>query len=217
MQQSEDFLVGYARVSTDEQDLGAQVKSLRGAGIPIERIFKEHISGGAKRLPQRDKALKMASRPGGVLCVVRLDRLGRSMRDLVKIMDHMRDVGGAVRTLDGLNTKQKGVGRFTLMILAAAAEFERELASIRTQENMAARKLDGAKYGPKLKLTPQVVAAIKADLLRRGEDGRPVYNVEDVARLHSVSPSSINKHEQLSKIRTKMKVTRAGRPPRVRK
>lgn len=216
MQQSDDdFMIGYARVSTEDQNLTHQIDALVRHGVPRKLIYSEKVSGAAKVLPERAKAIKQCTRPGATLVVWKLDRLGRSMREVVNIAHELDRAGAFIRTLDGVDTRNPMNGKLLLGMLAIVAEFERSMISARTKSAMASKIARGAKYGPKLKFTPALLAKIKTDLKAKGDDGRPLYTVEQVAQRHKVSPSGINLH--MRKFRTKMGITKAGRPPRRKK
>lgn len=143
--------IGYARVSTEDQHLDLQLQALEAAGC--SRIFKDHgVSGAQNNRPGLRKALKAAS-AGDVLIVWKLDRLGRSLPHLVEVINKLRKVGIGFRSLqEQIDTTSAG-GRFYLHILAALAEFERELISERTKAGMAAAKRNGKHVGRPHKLT----------------------------------------------------------------
>lgn len=216
MQQSDDdHVIGYARVSTIEQNLAHQIDALLRHGIPRSRIFTEKVSGAARNLPERAKAIKLAMRPGGVLVVWKLDRLGRSLRDVVNIAHEMDHVGAFIRTLDGVDTSNPLTGKLMFGMLALMAEFERSMISARTKSAMAAQKARGATYGGKVKFTDEVKYAIGVDLLAKRKDGRPRYTVAQVAQRHKVSASGINKH--MPRARSKLSKTLRGRKPQRKK
>lgn len=193
-----------------------QIVALERSGIPRAFIFSEKVSGAARRLPERAKAVKMACRDGWTLRVWKLDRLGRSMRDVVTIADDMAAAGARIQTLDGIDTGNPLVGRLMLHILAAAAEFERAMIAERTKAGMAARKAQGATFGARRKITPLMLKTIRAELRARNRDGDLVYTVAQIAERHGISPSTINLHPKLKAYRTKvLHSTRRGRPRKV--
>lgn len=208
-----DEVIGYARVSTDDQDLTMQIKALMGSGIPRDRIFAEKVSGAARRLPQRARAIKMACRPGWTLRVWKLDRLGRSMRDVVTIADEMKRAGAYIQTMDGVDTRNPIVGALLLQMLAIVAEFERGMIAQRTKAGMAARKEAGARFGAPRKIFGDRLKTIRAELRERDPATRKLrYTVEEVAQRNGVSPSTIWKHPALQAYRTRvLKKTRRGR------
>jgi DNA invertase Pin-like site-specific DNA recombinase len=147
--------IGYARVSTEEQNLDLQLQALEAAGC--EKIFEDQgISGAAVSRPGLAHALA-AAQSGDVLVVWKLDRLGRSLPHLVETINGLRIAGVGFRSLqEQIDTTSAG-GRFYLHILAALAEFESELISERTKAGMAAAKRLGKHVGRLRKLSPQQV------------------------------------------------------------
>src|ERR1700730_14692111 len=117
------MLVGYARVSkVDDQDNAAQVKALRKAGC--KRIFEEKASGGRWDRPQLHKALEQL-REGDVLVVWKLDRLSRSLKDLLHIMERVRDAGAGFRSITEGVDPTTYAGRMVMHMLGSFAECER--------------------------------------------------------------------------------------------
>lgn len=143
--------IGYARVSTEEQNLDMQHHALEAAGC--ERIFEDQgISGAAVDRPGLEQALKHL-RKGDVLVVWKLDRLGRSLPHLIEVVTDLKDRGiGFLSLQEQINTTHSG-GRFYLHILAALAEFEREMIKERTKAGMAAARRRGVRLGRPHKLT----------------------------------------------------------------
>lgn len=161
--------IGYARVSTEEQNLDLQRAALEDAGC--ETVFEDHgVSGTAIDRPGLSEALA-ATKAGDVLVVWKLDRLGRSLPHLVQTVNELRDAGIGFRSLqDQIDTTSAG-GRFYLHILAALAEFERELIVERTKAGMAAARRRGKHVGRPRKLTAQQVEHARA-LLKSGKKTR---------------------------------------------
>lgn len=145
---SDRFLIGYARVSTNEQDLQLQIDALLRYGVPEGRIIKEKKSGA--ELKGRDlKKLLGFLRRGDRLVVWKLDRLGRSVRDLITIVDIIEKAGADIVSItDGIDTST-AMGKFFFHVMAALAELERGMISERTKAGMAARKAKdpGVKWG----------------------------------------------------------------------
>lgn len=210
MQQSDD-VIGYARVSTTDQNLTHQIDALLRHGIPRARIFSEKVSGAARNLPERAKAIKLAMRPGSTLVVWKLDRLGRSLRDVVNIAHDMDKAGAYIRTLDGVDTSHPLTGKLMLGMLALMAEFERGLIAARTKSAMASHKARGAQYGGKVKFDNKMLEKIGADLRAVGPGGKPRYTIGEVAKRHGVSRSGINIY--FPKRRPKRAKSLRGRPP----
>ena len=116
------MLIGYARVSTDDQKLRLQRDALKEAGC--EKLFREKISGAAKSLPAREKLLEFA-REGDVVVVWKLDRLGRSLRDLIDVVNTLKENGVGFRSLREAIDTTTAAGKLTFHIFAALAEFGR--------------------------------------------------------------------------------------------
>jgi len=155
--------IGYARVSTAEQNADGQHDALTAAGC--DRTFTEIASGKLARRPQLDAALDYA-RPGDVLVVTKLDRLGRSVAHLVELAADLGRRGLDLRVLhQGIDTTTPG-GRLTFHILASIAEFERDLISERTREGLAAARARGRKGGRR-----PVLSAAKVEHARKLRDG----------------------------------------------
>ena len=148
------MLIGYARVSTHDQKLHMQRAALRTAGC--ERIFEEKHSATRGPLPAREELLAFARR-GDVLVVWRLDRLGRSLRDLVELMAALDQRGVELRSLhESLNTTTPA-GKLTFHIFAALAEMEAEILRERTQAGLDSARRRGKKLGRPRVLSPDQV------------------------------------------------------------
>lgn len=134
------MLLGYARVSTDQQDHALQLDALRGAGC--ERVFIETGSGTRADRPELAKAMEQA-RQGDTLVVWRLDRLARSLKHLIDMSETMQRRGIALRSLTEAIDTTTATGRFTFSILGALASMERELIVERTRAGLVASRLRG--------------------------------------------------------------------------
>ena len=140
-------LVGYARVSTDDQKLDLQINALIKAGVSENLIFQEHISGVKENRPEFKRALKHL-REGDVLVVWKLDRLGRNLEELVKLIKDFTKRGIELKSLtEGIDTTT-AMGKFFYHIMAALAQFERDLISERTIAGLEAAKVRGT-YRPR--------------------------------------------------------------------
>lgn len=178
------MLYGYARVSTGGQSLGLgdQLAALVRAGVPESAIVTEVASGAAAR-PLLE-GLVAGSARGDEIVVARLDRLGRSMTQLAALVSDLDARGVGVRSLaDGLDSRSTG-GRLLLHILAAAAQYERELLSERTRAALGEARRRGVRLGRPRKLGPLEVRAIIAQL----DAG---LSVASAARAHHVSQSTL--------------------------
>jgi DNA invertase Pin-like site-specific DNA recombinase len=151
-------LIGYARVSTRDQHPEAQTNALSTAGC--EQVFTDTASGKLARRPQLDAALAYL-RPGDVLVITKLDRLGRSVRNLIDLADTLHGRGVGLRVLDqGIDTTTPA-GRMFFHVLAALAEFEASLISERTLDGLDVARARGRKGGRRPKLTDRQVAMVR--------------------------------------------------------
>jgi hypothetical protein len=188
-------MIGYCRVSTQDQEVDLQRSALIRAGVKPENILVEKVSGAARRLPVRERAIKMSCRPGWTLVVWKLDRLGRSAKDVLNIAHEFEQEGAFIRTLDGVDTSNRLIGPLILGMLALVAQFERSMIAARTKAGMAERKAQGVVFGPKVKFTAALKRAILKDL--KGNK----LTLDQIAKKHSVSVSGINKQAELQHYR----------------
>ena len=145
------MIIGYARVSTREQDLSGQLTELRAVGCV--KVYSEKASGARG---DRAELRKLVGRlmPGDVLIVTRLDRLARSTRDLLNVLDSVKQVGAGFRSLkDSWADTTTPHGTLMLTILGGLAEFERTLIQARTGEGRERAKARGVKFGRPAKLS----------------------------------------------------------------
>uniref|UniRef100_UPI000D38D9A7 recombinase family protein n=1 Tax=unclassified Variovorax TaxID=663243 RepID=UPI000D38D9A7 len=137
------MLIGYARVSTNEQETKLQLDALSAAGV--HTVFSEKGSSVGPR-PQLHKALA-AMRKGGVLVVWKIDRLARSLKDLLHLLDRLRGMGCALRSLTEPIDTSSALGEFVLQMLGAVAQFERSLIRERSIAGQLAAYRRGVKLG----------------------------------------------------------------------
>lgn len=176
--------IGYARVSTEAQDAALQLDALKAAGC--ERIYQEAISGSNRERPELVKCLD-ALRDGDTLTVWRLDRLGRSLKDLVGVVSDLEARGVEFRSLsESIDTGSAG-GKLIFHVFAALAEFERSLIRERTRAGLAAARSRGRKGGRPPKLTADQVRKAKAMLLD------PDMTKGEIARHFRVTRMTLNK------------------------
>jgi len=151
--------IGYARVSTDEQNLQPQLDALHAAGC--RRVFEDVGSGSLKPRPQLDACLDFLA-PGDTLVVWRLDRLGWGLRHLIELVERLEADGIGLRSLsEQLDTSGPG-GRLVFDVFAAIAEFERDVIRERTRLGLAAARARGRLGGRPPALTPQKIAQARA-------------------------------------------------------
>jgi DNA invertase Pin-like site-specific DNA recombinase len=135
---------GYARVSTQEQETHTQIDALRKAGV--ETIFEEKRSGGDSKRPELEKVLTLLG-AGDTLVVYKLDRVARSLRHLLQILDRLRSQGAQFRSLTETIDTTTPAGRMMMQIVGAFAEFELEMIRERTREGLRAAMRRGSKPG----------------------------------------------------------------------
>ena len=156
------LLIGYARVSTDEQDLTAQRDALTDLGVPAERVYVDHgLTGTHRDRPGLREALA-ACRAGDTIVVTKLDRLARSLPDARDIVDDLTRRQVKLNLGGSLHDPTDPVGRLLFNVLAMVAEFEADLIRARTREGMKVAKAKGRLRGKQPKLTPRQEAHLVA-------------------------------------------------------
>lgn len=150
--------IGYARVSTDDQNLDLQIRALER--VKCLRIFTEKVSATKKRRPELDDAIKNL-RPGDTFIVWRLDRLARGLPELMTRLDQIEAKGAGFMSLTERFDFSTATGKLILNILGTVADFERNLTVERTRAGLAAARARGAKIGGELKMTDERIEAIK--------------------------------------------------------
>lgn len=178
------MIYGYARVSTDNQTLESQIEALKASGA--DRIFQEKVSGAKTDRQELKRALAKLGK-GDVLMVTRLDRLARSTRDLLGILDRATKVGAGFRSLtETWADTTTPHGRLVTTIMAGFAEFERSLILARTSEGIRRAKARGVKLGRPFGMTHHQ----RQEALSRKAAGEPV---REIARTYDVSASTISR------------------------
>jgi DNA invertase Pin-like site-specific DNA recombinase len=179
------MLVGYARVSTQDQDLSLQLDALHAAGC--DKVYTEKASGAQRDRPQLQAALEYM-RGKDTLIVWKLDRLARSLKQLIETVEELGERGIGLRSLtESLDTTTSG-GTLVFHLFAALAEFERSMIRERTRSGLQAARRRGRVGGRPPALTSQDLAAAKA-LLRD-----PEITVDQVAKRLGVAPSTLYRH-----------------------
>ena len=148
------MLVGYMRVSTAEQNLALQRDALLAAGLAPERIYEDTCSGTGTNRPGLARALDVA-REGDTLVIWKLDRIGRSLRHVVELVDGLQKRGVGLKVLTGGIDTTSSTGRLVFGIFATLAEFERDLIRERTNAGLAAAAARGRKGGRPAVATPE--------------------------------------------------------------
>jgi len=177
--------LGYVRVSTDDQNTELQVDALRRAGC--HRMYEDKASGKSTVRPQLEECLADL-REGDTLVVWRLDRLGRSLPDLVHIVTELEVKGIGFESLTEKIETTNASGKLTFHLFAALAEFERNLIRERTKAGLSAARARGRVGGRKPKLDAKQIRQIKTLM------GDPKTSVSDLARDYGVSRTTIYKH-----------------------
>ncbi len=180
------MIIGYARVSTDDQKLDLQVHALKAAGC--ERIFTDRGQSGFRFDRDGLENALLLLKPGGTLVVWRLDRLGRSLAGLVGLMERLGAAGIHFRSLnENIDTGSSG-GKLMFHMMAALAEFERTLISERTRAGMAAARKRGSRLGRPKTLTDEQVRAARHNIRTQKE------TPEDIALKFNVSTRTLRRY-----------------------
>ena len=178
------MILGYARVSTKEQNLDGQRDALTAAGV--ERIFADTITGTARARPELDRLL-LELRPGDVVVVTKYDRLARSLKDLLEIVDLIQSKGAGFRSFGEDIDTTSPAGRLVFHVFASIAQFERERIVERTKEGLEAARRRGRVGGRPPALSPAQKAEVKR---MRDEEMRPI---AVIAALFEVSEKTIRR------------------------
>jgi DNA invertase Pin-like site-specific DNA recombinase len=177
-------IIGYARVSTEGQDLTAQLEALNKAGATT--IYKEKISGARSDRPQLAKLL-LTMKAGDVIVVTKLDRLGRSTRELLNLLDQIDKASAKFRSIgDPAWNTDTPTGRLLSTLLAGIAEFERELIKERTGEGRKRAMANGVKFGRKPKLSDYQ----RTEAIKRRANGE---TLTTIAKSYGVAASMISR------------------------
>ena len=178
-------LIGYARVSTEDQKAQMQVDALKAAGCI--KVFTDTASGSLASRPELDKMIDQL-RPDDVVVVWRLDRLGRSLKNLIALVDDLKDKGVGFRSLGESIDTTTANGKLFFSVMGALAEFERDLIKERTMAGLAAARARGRVGGRPPVMTPEKIA-----VARQMYDSRE-HTVEAIATTLGVSRKTIYRH-----------------------
>ncbi|WP_275448393.1 recombinase family protein [Mesorhizobium retamae] len=181
LSQNKPMKIGYARASTNDEDLNQQRRALRLAGC--KKIFDDQISRISTKRPGLDEALEECG-PNDILVVWKLDRLGRSLSHLITIVQELGGKGCGFQSLsEGIDTTTAG-GRFVFHLMGSLAEAERALIAERTKAGLAAARMRGVRIGRRKAMNAEQLRRARA-LLEAGE--RPA----DIARMLQVGRSTL--------------------------
>jgi DNA invertase Pin-like site-specific DNA recombinase len=178
------MLIGYARVSTQEQDTASQVAALKAAGC--EEIYRDKASGGRWDRPKLQELIGHL-RKGDVVVVWKLDRLSQSLRDVLTLMERIQERKAGFRSLTESIDTTTPAGRMMMQMVGAFAEFERAMLKERTLAGIVAARKQGRVGGRPPKLKPQQ----QQEIIRLVKRGRKT--AADAARLFGVHPATVSR------------------------
>ncbi|NDH68224.1 MAG: recombinase family protein [Gammaproteobacteria bacterium] len=182
-------LVGYARVSTNDQDVQLQINALIAAGCIKTNIFIDHISGVRTERPGLDKCIEILE-SGDTLLVWRLDRLGRSMPHLVALVENLGKQGIGFRSLcDGAIDTTTASGGLIFNIFSSLAQFERRLIQERTKAGLEAARARGRKGGRK-KISPKNPKVLMAKRMHKNHG----MSIDDICKTLNISRASFYRY-----------------------
>src|SRR5438067_10059942 len=178
------MLIGYARVSTNDQETATQVAALKATGC--ERIYREKASGGRWDRPELQRLLDQL-RGNDVLVVWKLDRLSRSLRDVLTIMERLSEADAGFRSLTEAIDTTTPAGRMMMQMVGAFAEFERAMLRERTKAGLDSARREGRIGGRPPRLTPQQQSEIRK-MVSKGHK-----TAADAARLFKIHPATVSR------------------------
>jgi len=178
------MLIGYARISTNDQDTAAQVAALKAAGC--ELIFREKASGGRWERPELHRLIGQL-RKGDVVVVWKLDRLSRSLKDVLILMETIQKAKAGFKSLTEAIDTLTPAGRMMMQMVGSFAEFERAMLRERTSAGLKAARQQGRIGGRRSKLKPEQ----KKEIIRLVTKGKKTG--ADAARLFGVHPATVSR------------------------
>ena len=197
-----DMLIGYARVSKgDDQSTAAQRRALKDAGC--DRLFEEAASGGRWDRPELHRMLDQL-RPGDAVVVWKLDRLSRSLKDVLHLMDRITSAGAGFRSLTEAIDTTTAAGRMMMQMVGSFAEFERAMIRERTTAGLAQARAEGRIGGRRRKLDPKKRREIAESVLSGRKSGA------EMARLYDVSEPTVSRI--IAEYREKLETDSASQP-----
>jgi DNA invertase Pin-like site-specific DNA recombinase len=186
-------LVGYARVSTNEQEVQLQIDALETAGCSKESIFVDYVSGAKTKRPGLEKCMDEL-KAGDTLLVWRLDRLGRSMPHLVTLIEELGEKNISFRSLcDGAINTTTASGELIFNIFSSLAQFERKLIQERTKAGLDAARARGRKGGRK-KISPKNPKVLTAKRMHKNHG----MNINDICKTLNISRASFYRYISLN-------------------
>ncbi|MFF9175998.1 recombinase family protein [Streptomyces sp. NPDC014793] len=183
--------IGYGRVSTRDQNPDAQEDALKAA--KCDQVFVDKASGKLASRPELDKAL-IAVREGDEFVITKLDRLGRSLKNLIELSEKLHERGVNLVVLDQAIDTSTPSGRMFFHILGAVAEFERALTAERTRDGLAAARARGRVGGRKQALKPRQAQLAQQMYDELGADGKRKHTVQDIANELGVARTTIYRY-----------------------
>ena len=178
------MLFGYARVSKDDQDTATQVAALKAAGC--EKIYREKASGGRWDRPELHRLIEQL-RKGDVLVVWKLDRLSRSLRDVLVLMERLGQTKAGFKSLTEAIDTTTPAGRMMMQMVGAFAEFERAMLRERTKAGLETARQEGRIGGRRAKLSLQQQAEIRKMVSKDDK------TAADAARLFKIHPATVSR------------------------
>ncbi len=179
------MLIGYARVSTDDQNLHLQKDALNTT--KCDRIFEDCLSGSKSKRPGLDAALEML-RTGDTLVVWRLDRLGRSLKDLIQLTETLKERGVGLKSLQEAIDTTTSSGQLIFHLFAALAEFERNLIRERTNAGLAAARARG-RLGGRPKALDANKRKLAVELYHKSE-----HSIDEICGMMGISKPTLYKY-----------------------
>lgn len=179
-----NFIFGYARVSTEQQNLDRQIDMLKGYGV--DYIYNEKMTGTKRNRPELEKMLERLTE-GDTVVVESLSRLGRSTKDLIWLMETFNSKGVNLVSLKESIDTTSSTGKLLFTLMSALAQFERDVLADRTREGLAAARARGRKGGRPPVNEEAVKKAMK--LYKTGQ-----YSVREITELTGVKPSTLYKN-----------------------
>ncbi|MGB1214632.1 MAG: recombinase family protein [Pikeienuella sp.] len=192
-----EMLIGYCRVSTDDQSMDLQRDAMIRAEVSSDYIYEETVSGAKTKRPVFEECLR-SLRPGDTLVIWRFDRLGRSLRELIEVARELQERRIGLKSItEGIDTTTPS-GMFVFHILGAIAEFERNIISERTKAGLRAAKARGHRGGRKPAVDEKKLEEIESMLLN------PLITMERACNAYGVSPAAVYRARKRRELRLQL-------------